>query len=64
MSLGPLMVDVAGTELTAEDVALLSHPLVGSVLLFTRNYRNPGQVAALTAAIRSAYAASLDCSGS
>ena len=50
MSLGPLMVDVAGTELTAEDVAVLSHPLVGSVLLFTRNYRNPGQVAALTAA--------------
>ena len=52
MSLGPLMVDIAGTELTAEDVALLSHPLVGSVLLFTRNYRDPAQVAALTAAIR------------
>jgi beta-N-acetylhexosaminidase len=52
MSLGPLMVDIAGTELTAEDAAVLSHPLVGSVLLFTRNYRNPGQVAALTAAIR------------
>jgi beta-N-acetylhexosaminidase len=52
MSLGPLMVDVAGTELTAEDAEVLSHPLVGSVLLFTRNYRNPGQVAELTAAIR------------
>jgi beta-N-acetylhexosaminidase len=52
VSLGPLMVDIAGTELTAEDIDLLSHPLVGSVLLFTRNYRNPQQVAALTAAIR------------
>ena len=39
MSLGPLMVDVAGTELTAEDVACCRIPLVGSVILFTRNYR-------------------------
>jgi beta-N-acetylhexosaminidase len=52
MSLGPLMVDIAGTELSPEDVEVLSHPLVGSVLLFTRNYRDPGQVAALTATIR------------
>jgi beta-N-acetylhexosaminidase len=52
MSLGPLMVDIAGTELSAEDVRVLSHPMVGSVLLFTRNYSNPQQVAALTAAIR------------
>ena len=52
MSLGPLMVDIAGTELTADDVRVLTHPLVGSVLLFTRNYQNPEQVTALTAAIR------------
>jgi beta-N-acetylhexosaminidase len=52
MSLGPLMVDIAGTELCAEDVRVLTHPMVGSVLLFTRNYRNPQQVAELTAAIR------------
>ncbi|MGO8855308.1 MAG: beta-N-acetylhexosaminidase [Steroidobacteraceae bacterium] len=52
MSLGPLMVDIAGTELTPDDIEILAHPLVGSVLLFTRNYRNPEQVAALTAAIR------------
>ncbi|MDP9012506.1 MAG: beta-N-acetylhexosaminidase [Pseudomonadota bacterium] len=50
--LGPLMVDIAGTELSPEDVEVLDHPLVGSVLLFTRNYRDPAQVAALTAAIR------------
>jgi beta-N-acetylhexosaminidase len=52
MSLGPLMVDVAGTVLTPEDIEVLRHPLVGSVILFSRNYQNPQQVAALTAAIR------------
>jgi beta-N-acetylhexosaminidase len=46
------MVDISGTELSPEDVDVLGHPLVGSVLLFTRNYRNPGQLGALTAAIR------------
>jgi len=52
MTLGPLMVDIAGTELCADDVRVLAHPLVGSVILFTRNYSNPRQAAALTAAIR------------
>ncbi len=52
MSLGPLMVDIAGTELSSEDVRVLAHPMVGSVLLFTRNYSNPRQLAELTAAIR------------
>ncbi len=50
--LGPLMVDIAGTELSAEDTPVLTHPLVGSVLLFTRNYSDPRQIAALTASIR------------
>jgi len=52
MSLGPLMVDIAGTELSADDIRVLGHPLVGSVLLFTRNYRNPRQLSELTAGIR------------
>jgi len=47
MSLGPLMVDIAGTELSSEDLAVLQHPLVGSVLLFTRNYRSAEQLQAL-----------------
>ena len=52
MSLGPLMVDIAGTELTPEDIDVLRHPLVGSVILFARNYRNLQQITALCGAIR------------
>jgi beta-N-acetylhexosaminidase len=52
MSLGPLMVDIAGTELTSDDVRVLLHPLVGSVILFTRNYRDLAQLSELTVAIR------------
>ncbi|HEV8443717.1 MAG TPA: beta-N-acetylhexosaminidase [Steroidobacteraceae bacterium] len=51
MTLGPLMVDVAGLELTPEDREVLRHPLVGSVILFTRNYASAGQLTRLVADI-------------
>jgi beta-N-acetylhexosaminidase len=51
MSIGPVMLDIAGKTLTAEDEARLRHPLVGGVILFGRNYEFPSQLAELTAGI-------------
>ncbi len=52
MGLGPVMLDVLGTELTDDDVARLLHPLTGGVILFRRNFVSVAQLTELTSAIR------------
>ncbi|MCG2577577.1 beta-N-acetylhexosaminidase [Dechloromonas sp. XY25] len=59
LSLGPLMIDIAGTELTDLDCERLRHPLVGGIILFSRNYADPQQLSALTAAIHALRSPSL-----
>ncbi len=48
----PLIIDIAGTTLTAADRARLAHPLVGGMILFARNWQDRAQLLALTADIK------------
>jgi beta-N-acetylhexosaminidase len=56
---GAVVVDVAGTVLTAAEKQRLRHPSVGGVILFTRNFSDREQLTALTAAIHAARRAPL-----
>jgi len=49
---GPVVVDIAGTELTGDEIVRLGHPLVGGVILFSRNFESRAQLIALCRQIR------------
>lgn len=49
---GPLMIDIEGSKLTSSEIKLLAHPLVGGLILFSRNYENPEQITCLIDSIR------------
>ena len=51
MTLGPLMVDVAGLSLTAAESGRLRDSRVGGVILFSRNFESMAQLKDLVAAI-------------
>jgi beta-N-acetylhexosaminidase len=57
----PLILDIAGTELSAVDRRRLAHPLTGGVILFGRNWANRAQLTALCADIKSVRADLLIC---
>lgn len=49
---GPVMADVAGLTLTDEECRRLSHPAIGGVILFRRNYQSRAQVTQLVKDIK------------
>lgn len=51
--MGPLVLDIEGTVLNESDVRRISDPLVGMVILFTRNYENREQLTRLCKHIHS-----------
>ncbi len=49
---GPVILDIEGTKVTDDDRRVLSHPLVGGMILFTRNFESVEQVQRLVTDIR------------
>ena len=52
MVMGPLMLDLEGSEFSHQDIRRLQHPATGGVILFSRNIKSVAQVRELTQSIR------------
>jgi beta-N-acetylhexosaminidase len=48
----PVILDIAGTELNADDRRRLAHPLTGGLIFFSRNWRDRRQITELCAEIK------------
>jgi beta-N-acetylhexosaminidase len=57
----PLILDIAGTELTDVDRRRLRNPLTGGLILFSRNWQDRGQLTRLCADIKAVRADLLIC---
>ena len=53
LSHAPVVLDIAGTTLNADDRRRLQHPLTGGLILFARNWESRLQLTELTAEIKS-----------
>lgn len=57
----PLILDIAGTQLSAVDRRRLRHPMTGGLILFARNWHDRGQLTDLCADIKSVRPDALIC---
>lgn len=57
----PVVLDIAGTTLDADDERRLRHPLTGGLILFARNWRDRSQLTQLAAAIKEVRPDALIC---
>ncbi|MDP3699986.1 MAG: beta-N-acetylhexosaminidase [Hylemonella sp.] len=48
----PLIIDISGTALNADDRRRLAHPLVGGIILFARNWQDRSQLVSLCAEVK------------
>ena len=53
LSHSPVVLDIAGTALSADDRRRLKHPLTGGLILFARNWQGRNQLVELTSEIKS-----------
>jgi beta-N-acetylhexosaminidase len=52
MTLGPFIVGLSGLSLSTEDIVRIQSPVVGGLILFTRNFESKGQLIELVRSIR------------
>ena len=52
--IGPIMIDVEGLTLSADEKEKINHPNTGAIILFSRNFADPTQITELITSIRSA----------
>ena len=52
VSHSPVVLDIAGLTLNADDRRRLEHPLTGGLILFARNWQSRAQLTELTSEIK------------